>query len=78
MPLQGYCASTPAERPGKGDEGWWAGRDDASMTEPTSSQENAQNAAHPTSRVHAVLGGSFADQQINCLPIPFCLEFAHQ
>jgi hypothetical protein len=27
--------STPAERPVEGDEGWWAGRDNAILAEPT-------------------------------------------
>jgi hypothetical protein len=33
--------STPAERPGKGGEGWWAGREDATLPESTSSHSNA-------------------------------------
>ena len=57
--------STPAERPVEGDEGWWAGRDNAALPEPTSSHANClktrrlpprQPRRSPGDRVHAVLG----------------------
>jgi hypothetical protein len=32
--------STPAERPAKGDEGWWVGRENATLPESSLSHEN--------------------------------------
>src|SRR5215216_6671792 len=37
-------------------QGWWAGRDNAALTEPVSSPENClKSAQNPTCQVHAVL-----------------------
>src|SRR5215216_2226010 len=43
-------ASTPAERPGEGDEGWWAGRDKANLPEPNSSHANGLKTRTPSPR----------------------------
>jgi hypothetical protein len=42
--LFGLLRSTPAERPGKGDEGWWAGQENAALIEPTSTHVNCLTA----------------------------------